>query len=104
MSSNEVTGLFLMEGFITGVFGSLIGVLLGLLLNMYIIYQGLPLEKIVGDVDTAGIPIWGTMYGQWNPETILFAFVFGVIIATVAGLIPSRKAGNMEVTQALRFV
>jgi putative ABC transport system permease protein len=104
MSSREVTVLFLMEGFITGVFGSFIGVLLGLLLNMYIIYQGLPLEKIVGDVDTTGIPIWGTMYGQWNPETIFFAFVFGVIIATVAGIIPSRKAGKMEVTQALRFV
>ncbi|NLE24896.1 MAG: ABC transporter permease [Clostridiaceae bacterium] len=104
MTPKEITGLFLLEGLITGIVGSIVGVILGISINCYTIYVGLPLEKIAGDVDTSGIPIWGTMYGQWNPESILFAFLFGIIVATLASLIPSGKAGKMQVSQALRFV
>jgi ABC-type lipoprotein release transport system permease subunit len=32
-----------------------------------------------------------------------FVFVFGIVVATVAGAIPARKAGKMAVTRALRF-
>jgi ABC-type lipoprotein release transport system permease subunit len=62
------------------------------------------MDKIVGDADMAGgMPYWGTVYGEWNLGTMALLFVFGVIMATVAGIVPARKAGTMEVTRALRF-
>lgn len=104
MKPCEISSMFLLEGFLTGVFGSIIGVLSGIIGNVFLIKNGFSIDKIAGNIDTSGIPVWGTLYGQWNPETIVFAFVFGVTISSLAGYLPSHKAGRIEVTQALRFV
>ncbi len=104
MKSGEITRMFVLEGLMTGVLGSVLGLVLGLAVNWYLVVYGYPIDKIAGDIDIGGFPIWGTIYGQWNFETLLFAFVFGIVVAILAGLIPARKAGKMEVTRALRFV
>lgn len=104
MKSGEITGMFVLEGLVTGILGSVLGLALGLAVNWYLVVYGYPIDKIAGDIDIGGFPIWGTIYGQWNMETLVFAFIFGIVVATLAGLIPARKAGKMEVTRALRFV
>ncbi len=104
MKPGDVTFMFLMEGVITGLLGSVLGVLFGVLANIFLVTVGYPIDKMVGDIDTSGFPVWGTIYGEWNPQTFLFVFVFGVIVSAVASVIPARKAAKIEVTEALRFV
>ncbi len=104
LKPGELSVLFIFEGFITGVLGSTLGVILGCIANYFLVVYGYPIDKIAGDMDVSGFPIWGTIYGQWNIEMIFAGFVFGVIVATLAGVIPARKAAKMEITEALRFV
>ncbi|MBD3242583.1 MAG: FtsX-like permease family protein [Chitinivibrionales bacterium] len=104
MESGQVTLMFVLEGVLTGLLGSIIGLILGVAVNWVLVVYGYPIDKIAGDMDVAGIPYWGTIYGEWNVATLVWMFVFGVVVSTVAGIIPARKAATMEVTQTLRFV
>jgi putative ABC transport system permease protein len=98
---SQLTTLFILEGFITGIFGAVLGIAAGLVVNAILVFYGYPLDMFgeMGD-----FPIWGTIYGEWNISTYVIIFIFCVLTATLAGLIPARKAGKMEITQALRFV
>lgn len=100
----DLTILFMLEGTITGILGSTLGVLLGCFGNYFLVEYGYPMDKIAGDMDVSGFPIWGTLYGQWNFDMIIAAFIFGIFVATVAAIIPARKAAKMKITEALRFV
>jgi len=51
-----------------------------------------------------GLPVWGNLYGEWNPDQMVFAAVFGILVALLASRSPARKAARLEVTNALRFV
>lgn len=100
----EVVWMFTLEGIFVGILGSVMGAVLGAGLNYLLITDGIPLS-VFGDSSMAGgLPFWGTMYGVWNPGTIIFALTFGIVIATVAAIIPARKAAKMTATDALRFV
>ncbi len=104
LKPGELSILFIFEGFITGILGSALGVLLGCIANYFLVNYGYPIDKIAGDMDVSGFPIWGTIYGQWNIGILVVGFLFGIIVATLAGVIPARKAAKMEITEALRFV
>ena len=51
-----------------------------------------------------GLPIWGNLYGEWNPQQMAVAAVVGVAVALLASRAPAKRAARMEVTNALRFV
>jgi len=97
----EVVWMFVFEGFFVGCLGSLLGAALGVLINCYTIYVGFSMQRF-GDVG-GGFAFWGTLRGEWNPGSILFAVIFGLVLAVLAAAIPARSAG-MAATSALRFV
>jgi putative ABC transport system permease protein len=103
MNPGEIHHLFLLEGLITGLCGSILGVTAGALINLYLTVKGYSLDKVASDIDTSGLPIWGTVYGVWNFEAMVFVFFFGVLIAAAASIIPARAAARLQVTKALRF-
>jgi ABC-type lipoprotein release transport system permease subunit len=100
----QLSGMFLLEGSITGLIGSALGLALGCLLNLYLVTWGYPLDKIAGEAHTSELPFYGTAYGQWNPEMIATVFCAGIVVATVAAVLPALRAAKIQVTQALRFV
>jgi len=103
MKRREISALFLAEGTIIGVAGALGGVALGLILDLLAVKVGLPLDAMAGKIDTTGIPVWGTLYGEWNFGAIAFAFVFSLAVSMLASWIPAHRAGRMRITRALRF-
>jgi putative ABC transport system permease protein len=102
MKRGEITSLFLAEGAIIGLLGCCGGVALGALLDLQAVYQGMALDKLAGKIDTAGIAVWGTLKGEWNPQAIVFGFFFGMAVALLSSWIPARRAGKMRITRALR--
>ncbi len=104
MHAAEIMRMFALEGFFTGAFGSCIGVAAGFAANWAIVTFGYPLDSLAGNIDTAGMPVWGTIYGEWNAGAFVFAFVFGVLLSTLAGVLPARQAGAMPIIRALKFV
>jgi len=103
LTARDIKGLFLLEGGLIGFVGSLAGVLFGLVLDAYFIFWGLPLDAMMGNIDM-GLPLGGNLYGEWNPDQMLTAMVVGILIALFASRSPAKRAGKLEVTNALRFV
>jgi putative ABC transport system permease protein len=103
LKPRDITFMFVLEGFITGLFGSALGIMVGSLANMYLVVTGIPMEKMVGKIATASYGISGNIYGEWNLPAMGIAFCLGMLVATVAGIIPARRASKIQVTQALRF-
>ena len=99
----EVVRMFLLEGFITGVIGSITGIIMGLLLNIQLVNGGIDFSFFVEQMNMGGLPVGGMIYGVWNLQVIPVSLVFGVVVSLLAGYIPARKAGRIEVTRALRF-
>ena len=98
----EVVRMFITEGFFVGCLGSLLGAALGILLNCYSVYVGFSLARM-GDFG-GGFAFWGTLRGEWNPGAVVFAVIFGMVLAVAAAAIPARSAARMTATSALRFV
>ena len=103
LTSRDISRLFLLEGGLIGFVGSLAGLLFGIALDVYLIFWGMPLDAMMGNIDM-GLPLGGNLYGEWNPDQMLTAMVFGILIALFASRSPAKRAGKLEVTNALRFV
>jgi putative ABC transport system permease protein len=103
MKPRDISSMFVLEGVITGMLGSALGILVGALLNIAMVTRGIPMEKMGGSIATASYGIAGTVYGQWNVSGMIVVFLLGVAVATVAGIIPARRASKIPVTEALRF-
>jgi len=104
LSNREVVWMFTLEGLAVGLLGCLMGAALGIALEVQLIFVGLPLDKIAGNLGGSGVAFWGRLYGEWNPGAILFAVLFGLAVSLVAALIPARRAARMTATAALHFV
>jgi len=103
MPPAEIRRLFTMEGLIVGALGSAAGVALGAALVWYMATTGIPMSAMVGDVDMGGLPLSGTLYGEWNPASMAFGFGFGLVVAFVSARIPAKRAARLQATDALRF-
>jgi len=93
--NSEIMKLFLTESGIIGLMGGLLGVFFGFI--------------VVGVISSVGINIMGmgrmgtsTSVAVVTPELILFALLFSTIIGIISGLIPARKAANLQIVEAMR--
>jgi len=94
--NSEIMKLFLAESGIIGFMGGLLGIFLGFI--------------VVGIVSNVGINIMGmgrmtganTSVAIVTPELIIFALLFSTVIGIISGLIPARKAANLQVVEAMR--
>ncbi|HMD68027.1 MAG TPA: FtsX-like permease family protein, partial [Chitinivibrionales bacterium] len=103
MKPRDVSTMFVLEGAVTGLLGGILGVAFGSLLNVQLVIKGVPMEKVAGSLATASYGIAGNIYGEWNVPAMIVVFVLGVAVATLAGVIPARRASKIQVTEALRF-
>ncbi len=103
MHPRDLTTIFMFEGFYTGVLGSVMGSILAIIVTYYFVEVGLDYSELASDMDLSTMPVSMTiMYGVWNIPQIINAAIFSTIIATIAAVIPARKAGKLSVTDALR--
>ena len=92
MRSKDVRTLFMLEaswiGFLGGLIGSVVAVILGILINPWVTEQ-LDLGE-------------GNSLIQFDPFQIVLLIAGLVLVATVAGILPARKASRMDPIEALR--
>jgi ABC-type lipoprotein release transport system permease subunit len=102
-SNFNIVKMFIYEGGIIGVFGSLIGCILGILVSLYLTYYGLDFSRQFQNINIV-YPIKFIIKGEIDFNTIIFVFVFGVIISVLVTLWPVRRATKIEPAEALRHV
>ena len=102
MRRGQIVKLFVLEGAMIGVFGSITGCLLGILVNIPFIKYGINWGIYMRDIGDIGYRITGVSRGVWNPHMIAIAFVAGIVISALTSIYPARVASRMEPTEALR--
>lgn len=87
----EVQEIFLLEAGLMGLVGGILGVLLGMMASGTITEVGFRLMG--GRSVTTVIPL----------SLVIFALIFSTLIGMVAGILPARKAANLQPVEALRY-
>jgi putative ABC transport system permease protein len=99
----NIVKMFIYEGGIIGIFGSLFGCFLGLLASFHLVYFGLDLSHMLKDLDMI-YPVKFIITGEINYMIVLGVFIFGVVVSVIVTLWPVRKATKLEPVEALRHV
>jgi len=93
--------MFLAEGGIMGIIGSLIGAGLGAGLTAYLARVGLDFTADLEGL-SADVVFDAVVYPESSWTNTLFAFALGVMIVAVSCLIPARRAAKLEPSVAMR--
>ena len=89
----DIRTIFLTESLIIGIFGGLLGLLLGY-----------TLQQVVGSIkmDVRGFVAMEYLKFNSSPSFFVFAYVFGLIVTALAGYIPARKASKGDAIDIIR--
>ncbi len=101
LEKREILYLFLIEGAIMGGIGSLIGSVFGGVLTNIMSQVGIDFGSTLEGF-SSDIFISSTMYPVFSYQNIVFGFILGLIVVTIACVIPARRAAKLEPTDALR--
>lgn len=101
LEPKDILLLFLIEGGIMGVIGSLLGAVSGTILTRYVAQTGIDYTTALAGFSEKHL-ISPIIYPIYSVENTIFAFVLGAIVVTIACLIPARRAAKLEPTEAMR--
>ena len=91
----QITQMIVIESFVQGVIGTLIGLIVGYLLAAV---GDQPRRPTLGTA-TSIVAVW---YLQFNASAVLLAVGLGLATALIAGYLPARTAGKTSPLEALR--
>jgi putative ABC transport system permease protein len=92
----DVMTLFVTEGFVLGVVGAAMGLLVGYILATIISFVGIPMPPPPGMADAYTARILVT------PQLAAESFILAVLTTLLASVYPAWKAAKMEIVDALR--
>jgi lipoprotein-releasing system permease protein len=103
-ASGKILRIFVLQGFIVGVFGVAIGIGLGLLTVQNINPINHFLSRVVGiDLFPRDIYNFPTIPAFLTMRDLLIIGISALVICTLAGLLPALRAARLEPVEALRY-
>ncbi len=104
LKSREILYLFTIEGVIIGILGSALGTVMGGILTKVFSVVGIDYSAAFEGMDSTVWLMSPIYYTVFSLENLVFCFTLGVVIVTIACIIPARKAAKLEPTEALRQI
>jgi ABC-type lipoprotein release transport system permease subunit len=102
MKRKQIVRLFMLEGAMIGLLGSIAGCLMAFLLNIPFVKFGLNWGAYMRDMGDIGYRVTGVSRGVWNINMFVGAFIFGIVVSALTSFYPAWVASRMEPTEALR--
>ena len=103
-ASGKILRIFLLQGFIVGVFGVVIGIALGLLTVQNINPINHFLSHVVGiDLFPRDIYNFPSIPAFLTVQDLLTIGLSALVICTLAGVLPALRAARLEPVEALRY-
>lgn len=105
MKKSDILTLFILEGGIIGMLGSLLGCVLGGLASWYLEVHGWRLgSDTFGEITASFYPLKNVFYADLTFDVLVMTFVFGTAIALVTSFYPALKAARLNPVDALRHI
>ncbi len=101
MHGKELVRLFFLEGVVIATIGSFIGVTFGVVITEILGRVGIDFTDAMSGMD---FEISSILYPEVNIPLSIFVFFYSVLIASLASMIPSKKAAKIEPVEALRYI
>jgi putative ABC transport system permease protein len=103
LKSREILYLFTIEGAIIGILGSAVGAVLGGILTKISSIVGIDYSAAMEGMST-DLMFESILYPVFSLGNIIFCFILGVLVVTIACIIPARMAARLEPSEALRQI
>ncbi len=103
MKDSSIQLLFIIEAGGIGLLGAIIGTLLGIIDNYFLVTYGIDMGFMLRDMDI-GYRITSVMRGMWSVKTFLTALFSGLLLSMVVAYIPTRRALKMDIPSALHHI
>lgn len=100
MTERQLTCLFMLEGMGIGLFGGLVGTLLGAGAVAYLTTVGIDYSQFSGY--DFGLAVEGVFRGVWNWPSILGAWAAGALISFLISYWPARRSARLDPAVVLR--
>jgi ABC-type lipoprotein release transport system permease subunit len=100
MRDRDILLSFLFEAGGIGLIGSVVGIALGSLVNIYLVNTGFDFGFMFRDMDI-GFRISSIMRGAWNFTTILKAFTAGILLSMLVAVLPIKRALKLDIPTCL---
>jgi ABC-type lipoprotein release transport system permease subunit len=105
MSDGIIVRLFFIETGLIGFLGALIGIIIFLPLNFWMVNHGIDYSGFMEEsgISNLGYRVAGVFKSTWNFPTIALSVVGATVLSSVTALFPSIRAIRMAITDALRM-
>ena len=104
LKASDIMKIFIMEGGLMGIIGSIVGVVTGGIITYYYSINGLYVEEFANTVAEADFLMEPVFHLSFNLENLIFSFVLSTIIVTLACLYPAFKASKLDPAEAIHHV
>ncbi|ADL11923.1 ABC transporter permease [Acetohalobium arabaticum] len=102
LKQREILIMFIMEGTVMGIVGSLVGVVIGgAITKITAVTEIIDYSAAMSGV-SENILINPVVRPVVSGETLLYSFILGVVITALTCIIPARRAAKLEPADALR--
>ncbi len=95
-TNGEVTLIFLIEARLMGFVGGIFGILLGFIASGAISMVGFRIFP-------GGASRGGAVATVIPPSLVVFALLFSLFVGILSGILPARRAANLQPVEALRY-
>ncbi len=101
LKSRQIMQVFTLEGALLGILGSLLGVIGGGWFNYQIAVRGIELDPLTRVVEHVDMMVEPVLYTSHSMENLIFSFILGALVTTIACLYPAWKAAGLDPVDAL---
>lgn len=100
MSNRDIRLAFLYEAAGIGLIGSIMGLIVGILINIPMVNYGIDYSQFMRNTDM-GYKISAYMKGSWNITSLIIALISGLLIPVIVAIFPTRKAITKSIPDCL---
>lgn len=105
MKDSELRRLIIYEAAFIGLIGALMGIVLGLITNLYMVNVGIDFSFMTEEMDmeSYGYRVIGHFKATWNFATIIACGIIAPLISTLVSVAPINRALKISISDAMRF-
>ncbi len=105
-TDRDILKLFIFEGAIIGILGSIFGIILSIILNWYFVEHGIDMTTLMEGMgtDNMGYKIIGIAKSTWSIKPMINSIIICVIASVAASYYPAKQATKLQPVECLRTI